>query len=174
MCCKRDSAPGLDGMSYAIIRKLPQTTFDFLLELFYRFFLSSEFTTDWRNTAHFRPIHLTSTLCKLFERIIHKRLEHFVERGNFIPKFQFGCRKGRSSTDCVATLTTDISQHFVAREHTVAHALDLKGAFNNVLPADILRTLIDIGASSWLVNFVSFLTESRNLFFGGGNSDPRT
>lgn len=90
-----DSAPGLDGISYAVIRKLPQITSDLLLELFNRFFLGSEFPTDWRNTnvifipkpggKSFRPISLTSTLCKLFERIVHKRLEHVEERGNFIP-----------------------------------------------------------------------------------------
>lgn len=131
-----DSSPGIDSITNLIIRKLPNKAKKLLLMLFNEFYLESIFPEEWRNIRvvfvpkpngkGFRPISLSSTLCKLFERMVHKRLEHYIESRDAIPLNQYGFRRGRSTTDCVSALITDISFGFAKREHTIAVAVDLK------------------------------------------------
>ena len=45
--------------------------------------------------SSYRPIALTSHVCKLIEKIILTRLTHYCEKNNVIPTNQAGFRKGR-------------------------------------------------------------------------------
>ena len=112
-------------------------------------FRVSLFLGSWRDSlvvfipntgsGKFHPISLTSTLCKLFERLVQRRVEHLVEFGDCIPPNQYGFRRGRSSLDCVAAVVCDFLSGFGSGESSYALALDLKGAFNAVLPAELFR-----------------------------------
>ena len=141
--CRARSAPGLDGMSYEILRKFSDGMYSFMLCLFNCMFRDSSFSSSWRDTyviflpkpggrGH-RPISLTSSISKLFERMVHRRFEHRAEHRNWVPNFQFGFRRGRSALDAVAVVTTDISQAFGRGESVAAVSVDIKGAFNSVL-----------------------------------------
>lgn len=47
--------------------------------------------------ASYRPICLTDTIGKLFERLFVQRVENYIDAsGRLFPR-QFGCRKGRST-----------------------------------------------------------------------------
>ena len=69
----------------------------FVLFLFNCMFRDSSFPSSWKDTyvifipkpggkGH-RPISLTSSISKLFERMVHRRLEHRGEHGNWVPHF---------------------------------------------------------------------------------------
>ena len=103
--CRGRSAPGLDGISYEILRKFSVGMYSFMLCLFNCMFRDSSFPSSWRDTyviflpkpggkGH-RPISLTSSISKLFERMINRRLEHRAEQQNWVPNFQFGFRFSR-------------------------------------------------------------------------------
>lgn len=72
------------------VQNVGWSSFRFCLRLFNSFFMNSLFPEAWRKTRvifipkpggkGFRPISLTSVLSKLMERIIHRRLEHFVDQ----------------------------------------------------------------------------------------------
>lgn len=112
------SAPGTDYVTWEWLRALSLKSQGFCLRLLNDFFINSLFPEAWRNTRVIfipkpggkgcHPISLTSVLSKLMERIVHRRLEHLVERGNIVPSFQFGFRLKRSSLDCVSSVATDI------------------------------------------------------------------
>ena len=88
-----------------------------------RIFPSSEFPSSWKlaviipllkplkdpsNPLSYRPISLLSTLSKILERILNKRLTWFLESNNFLNEAQYGCRRGRSSTMALAELDAHI------------------------------------------------------------------
>lgn len=79
------SSPGLDGIDYEILKKLPIRYHLILLDVFNQMFQTSLFPESWRDTfVHFvdkpdgrtvRPISLTSCVCKLFETMAKNRLQ---------------------------------------------------------------------------------------------------
>lgn len=55
-----------------------------------------------------------------------RRMEHFIEFHDLIPRSQFGFRKGKSVVDCVSVLVLDILNGFSHNQKMVALALDIK------------------------------------------------
>ena len=178
--CGVRTSPGLYVIEYRVVKGLSSFSQEFLLALFNRMFLVSLFPGSWRDSlvvfipkagsGKFRPISLTSTLCKLFERLVQRRVEHLAEFGDWVPLNQYGLRRGRSSLDCVAAVVCDILSGLGSGESSYALALDLKRACNAVLPAELFRQLCDLRLPGRLLNFISFLTAKRHLFFSP--SDP--
>ena len=69
---------------------------------------------------NYRPIALTSCLCKTLERKIYKRLTWFLESNNHISRFQSGLRSDHSTTNNLVRLETFIRDVFIKKEHVVA------------------------------------------------------
>ena len=128
--CGVHTAPGLDGVEYRVVRGLSSLSHEFLLALFNRMFRDSLFPESWRGSlvvlipktgsGKFRPIFLTTTLCKLFERLVQRRVEHLAEFGDWIPPNQYGFRRGRFSLDCVAAVVCDFLSGFGTGESSYA------------------------------------------------------
>lgn len=171
--CKSKSAPGMDQISYDIIKKLPRKQLENIRRSFNCCFLQSQFPEDWRtalvkfipkpNSKEYRPISLTSSLEKLMERMIHRRLEHFVESHDLIPRSQFGFRKEKSAIDCVSVLVLDTLRGFTLAQGTAILAQDIKGAFNALLRSKVLEQLEQSDVPARLVNFVAFMITKRYI-----------
>ena len=74
---------------------------------------------DPKNPSNYRPISLTSCLCKIMERIINTRLVWFLEKNNILTKYQSGFRKGRTTTDQLIRLESFIRDSFLKGNHVV-------------------------------------------------------
>ena len=86
-----------------------------------------------KNIANnYRPISNLATINKIFEKLTFDRLSNFMERFNILSKFQFGFRKGSSTTLAIFRFTQDILKTFNYKLYTVALFLDLKKAFDTV------------------------------------------
>lgn len=119
-------------------------------------FIASQFPEDWRrslikfiskpNGKGYRPISLISAMGKLMERLVHRRMEHFIELNLIIPPHQFGFSKERSVIDFVGVLITDVMSGFSKNKGTIALALDIKGAFNALHPEVIYKQLKNAGS----------------------------
>lgn len=100
---KIGKSPGLDGITSEMVLHLPQPVPEFILLLYNRMFPLSKFPESWGEAyvvpipkpggKGFRPISLTSVISKLFEKLVHRRLEHFMETHSLIPDQQYGFRK---------------------------------------------------------------------------------
>lgn len=99
-------------------------------------FLKSSFPDSWKKTRvivlpkrgskGFRPIALTLVFPKIFEKFVHRRLEHEVESRDLFPPQQFGFRKGKSAVDWVATFVADKSAGFLDSYNTFAISINIK------------------------------------------------
>ena len=114
---------------------------------------------DLQLLANFRPISQTDTKCKIFEYIIYKQLNSFLEENKLISKFQFGFRKHRSTEDSILSLTEKNYYHLNCKETSVLISLDLQKAFD-VINRDILTyKLENLGirgdALKWFKSYLS-------------------
>lgn len=176
------SSPGLDTISYEILRKLPTPLLDLILENYNDMFIQGNFPESWKNTflrflpkpgGGFRPISLTSCMAKLFERIVQKRLEYLSETEDWIPDFQFGFRRSRSAMDAASLLACNIYRAFGKGESVVALALDIKGAFSSIKTEAIIQQLKELEAPTRIINFISFLISEKHIFFDKNSKIPR-
>ena len=105
--CK-DTAPGEDIVHYSMIRNISDSAMKFLRYIFNKFFTQHLFPDKWskaellsllksnkypKDVNSYRPIALTSCLCKLLETIIYLRFVHFLKRYELLSDAQgvVGC-----------------------------------------------------------------------------------
>ena len=119
--------------------------------------------------TNYRPIALTSCLCKTFERIVNDRLVWFLEQNHIISKYQAGFRHGRSTNDQLLRLETNIREAFIKKQHLVAIFFDLEKAYDTAWKYGILKDLYDSGLRGYLPTFISNFLQNRNfrVKFGG-------
>ena len=71
---------------------------------------------DPQSVDSYRPIALTSTICKLIERVIVNRLSWWLEEHSLLSPWQTGFRKGRSTVDQCLRLSQHISDGIQSSE----------------------------------------------------------
>ncbi|GBN58645.1 hypothetical protein AVEN_243503-1 [Araneus ventricosus] len=157
-----DSSPGPDKISYSMIKHLSIASQNSILDLYNRIWREHYFPTLWQqaiiipllkpgkdptNPSNYRPIALTSCLCKLFERMINKRLIYYMEGLQIIctvPEWDF--RTGRSTNDNLFALETDIRLGIFYRGSilTADSCLDIEKAYDTTWRYGILKDLHDL------------------------------
>ena len=68
--------------------------------------------SDKAKCANYRPISLLSNLSKVFEKIMYKQLEKYLETNNLICDHQFGFRKNHSTEHALMSISEQIKEIF--------------------------------------------------------------
>ena len=82
--------------------------------------------------SNYRPISILSNINKIFEKILHKRLFKYLNKFNILYKYQFGFRKGHSTTQALIELTDNIKKGIDDKTYTCGIFIDLCKAFDTV------------------------------------------
>ena len=125
------TATGEDQLSYAMFRKVPEEVLKIILQLFNKIWEEGKMPKSWKsavilpfnkpgkdpnNAGNYRPIALTSHLCKWMEKILVRRLNYFLEHTGLFASYQSGFRKGCSTMDAVVKVSNEIEKTFKMKE----------------------------------------------------------
>ena len=170
-----DTATGPDEVHYQMLKHLPPKSLQALLDIFNDMWETGKFPESWELATvipipkpgkdhaepnSYRPIALTSCLCKTLERMINVRLVWYLESNNLISPVQSGFHSERSTNDNLVRLETFIRDAFVAKEHVVAVFFDLEKAYDTTWRQGIMRDLHDLGIRGRLATFIeNFLAD---------------
>ena len=171
-------APGPDGIHNNLLKHLPEDTLKILKEILNKIWISADFPQQWRaarvipipkpNKDHtdplsYRPIALTSCLCKVLERMINTRLIWYLEKYRILDRSQCGFRKHRSTTDHLVSLERYLRDAFSQRQQAVGLFFDLEKAYETTWQYGIIRDLHRIGLRGRLPVFVSEYLRDRRI-----------
>ena len=132
--CK-DTSPGPDDIPYAMIKQSSHETKVFLLSIINRIWKESNFPTVWESgimlpfnkpgkdpilPTNYRPVVLTSCVCKLMEKMVNVRLVWYLERFGYLTPSQCGFRHMRSCTDLLIRLESSICKAFACKQHHIS------------------------------------------------------
>ena len=116
---------------------------------------------DHTSPTNYRPIALTSCLCKTMERMIKNRLNFYLESNSIISEYQSGFQKSRSTTDQLVRLESYIRNAFVKKQQVVAIFFDLEKAYDTTWKHGILKDVHKIGIMGNLPKFISNFLSNR-------------
>ena len=181
----KDSAVGPDNIHYQFLKRLPESGLNVLLKVYNQVWESGVFPPSWREALvipipkpgkdttkpeNYRPIALTSCLCKTMERMVNARLVHCLESTDAFANEQCGFRKGRSTTDHLVRFESFVRDAFARDKHVVAIFFDLEKAYDTTWKRGILNRLYELGFRGRLAHFLEGFLESRTFKVRAGST----
>ena len=180
-----DSAPGPDEIYYSMLKNLAPSGKKLLLDLMNRILKDGKFPEQWKESliipilkegklatsaGSYRPIALTSCLCKLLEKIVDRRLRWFLESKGLIDRCQSGFRRGRSTTDCLAALATEAQDAFRRKQYLFCVFFDLEKAYDTCWKHLIMKQLHKFGLRGELARLIEDYLSNRKFRVKVNNS----
>jgi hypothetical protein len=122
----------------------------------------------------YRPIALLSCLGKGLERLIGRRLVYLALRNSILARDQCGATSRRAATDLTTALYSDIEDIWDHKQAAGMVTVDIRGAFDGVLPGRLLLRLRQQGwpppLLAWVRSYLNGRTASITL--DGATSRP--
>ena len=184
-----DTAEGPDKIHYQLLKHLPPDSLSLLLDIYNYIWRTGDFPQCWSEAIFipipkpgkdhsdpnsYRPISLTSCVCKTLERMINDRLVWFLEHDNILTDIQCGFRKRKSTIDHLVRLESSIRGAFLNKQEVVSIFFDLEEAYDTTWKYGILKDLHEARLRGRMPVFISKFLENRNfrVRLGSTLSDP--
>ena len=167
-------AMGPDGVNGWILKECADQLVKPIYEMVMHSLISGELPIEWKSAniipiykggrkedpLNYRPISLTSILCKICEHVIRKRWIKFLEDNKMISGSQFGFQQGKSCVTNLLSFYSRVTDIIQEREGWVdCIYLDLKKAFDRVPHKRLLYKLEHCGGVrgsllEWMKNYL--------------------
>ena len=165
-------AAGPDGIPGRVLRACAGQLTEVLTDIFNMSLAQAAVPTCFKTTSivpvpkhskaaslnDFRPVALTSTIMKCFERLVLAHLKTCLPPT--LDPLQFAYRQNRSTEDAISTALHSALSH-LDNSNTYARLLfiDFSSAFNTIIPSKLITKLSDLGINTSLRNWIlDFLT----------------
>jgi len=108
----KQTFPGRDEICYEMFKHLSDSSLNAILRFYNKVWNSGKLPMEWKHgviipvakpgkdhmqSSNYRPIALTSNVCKIMERMVMNRLVYVIEKRDIFSPFQSGFRKGRNT-----------------------------------------------------------------------------
>ena len=115
-------------------------------------------TEDETDANNYRPISLLSIFNRVFEKVMYKRMMHFINVKNILFSAQYGYREGFYTENAIVDIVSAIQSNMDKRLFTCRIFIDLKKGFDTVNHQILLNKLHHYGFRGIINNlFESFL-----------------
>ena len=175
---KTSKSPGPDEMHPLIIKELASEISYPLKKLFDKSIAEGKIPNKWKlaevkplfkkgkktDPGNYRPVSLTSIICKVFEKFIKDEIYNHLITNNLLSSNQFGFCSGRS---CVTQLLATLSSWMESLDNTIpvdAIYLDFSKAFDTVPHKRLLSKLKSYGISGNIFNWIEDFLTNREQF----------
>ena len=109
--------------------------------------------------SNYRPVSLTSVVCKVLEHIVHSNIMSHYDRWNILCDSQHGFRKRRSCETQLIETIDDVARHLSDGNQVDLILLDFEKAFDKVPHSRLLYKLDYYGVrgkvNNWIKAFLS-------------------
>lgn len=179
-------AAGPDGLPARILHDLSGELSEMLCFLFQQSYNTSQLPRDWSiamvvpvfkkdrrdNPANYRPISLTSLVCKVMEHVVLSHIQKHLSLHNILTLLQHGFRQGFSCVTQLVLAVHDWSSTVDSRGQVDAIMLDFSKAFDKVSHRKLIHKLrncgIDGKTSRWIEAFL--VNRSQFVVVDGSHS----
>lgn len=172
-----DTAPGRDGITYSMILHSGNAGTQAILSVINHSWRVGKLPSAWKHADitpipkpkeenKYRPISLTSCICKTMERMVRARLEWKLGQ---LHHNIYGFSSGKGTTECIMELLSHVRD-----KKTYVVFLDIEKAFELANPLAILDILIKKGVTGQMLMWIrDYLTErkARVTFQGHTSTD---
>ena len=187
---KVESAPGPDGVHPKYLVETAENLANPLYKLYRNSLDTGIIPEDWRiayvtpiykkgcknNPLNYRPVSLTSLICKVMEKIIIKAAINHLDRNNLLSTQQHGFRSGRSCLTQLLEYFLEIHDYLDDDSAVGVDAiyLDCRKAFDTVPHKRLIKKLEAYGFSGKVLRWISnFLTNRvQRVSIKGVLSEP--
>lgn len=173
---KRGKAPGHDGINPDMLKQIGNKGTKLLHEVIKKAWAEERIPEDWnigviipiykkgdkKNCGNYRGITLLSTVLKIYERILEKRLRTHIEQ--HLSTSQSGFRRGCSTQDHVFTIKEITHKTISQGKEAYLAFLDLEKAFDSVSQQKIWESLNKRGVNSKLLRTIKSLYKNNTSY----------
>jgi hypothetical protein len=183
--CSASVAAGPDGFPPCFLKRVATGACIPLAIIFQHSMETASLPTEWlcgnvvpcykgkgndSDTSAYRPISLTSSPCKVMERIVKEEITEFLLRENVISKNQHGFLRKRSTQTQLLECLNDWTQIIDAHEYVDVLYIDIAKAFDTVSHSILLYKLAKVGIRGKLLAWIkSFLTKRSQVVMVGSH-----
>jgi len=156
---KRNKATGYDNITYEMLRKIPNNAVKVLQNCYKKIAVKGISPSAWKHSrpivpsvikqgnksptdsASYRPISLTSTFCKILEKMVATRLVFHLEKHNVLCAEPSGFRVRRSAIDQLRPMR--LHNVFMIKVTLLGFFIDFASAFDMVWQKGLLIKMKD-------------------------------
>ena len=118
---------------------------------------------DASDPSNFRGITISSCLGKLFNTILNKRLNSYLEKNNLLSDYQIGFRKNHRTSDHMLILKTLIDKYKKGKKPLYIGFVDFMKAFDTVWHHGLFHKILKTGISNLFYKIIKSMYSKVSL-----------